>query len=71
VRGLHHDLPGVDGQVGIVEAPVELLLGHRLVRRVVIRSKVIMRQRLGGGYPLLGVEDEHALEEIDRCNALA
>lgn len=56
-RSLHHDLPRINGEFGVVEAPVELLVGHRLVGGIVVRGKVLMRQGLSGSYPLLGVKD--------------
>lgn len=61
----HHDLPCVDGQIGVVEAPVELLLGDGLIGGVVVRSQVLVGQSLGGCYPLLGIEHEHALQEVN------
>ena len=56
---VHHHLPGVDWQVSIVEAPVELLLCLWLVRRVMIRRDVFVRESFGGCYPFPRIEDEH------------
>lgn len=61
----HHDLPCVDREIGVVETPIELLLGNRLVGGVVVGRKVLVGQGLGGSYPLLGVKDKHALEKVD------
>lgn len=61
----HHDLPRVYREVGVVETPVELLLGNGLVAGVVVRGEVLVSQSLGRRYSLLGVEDEHLLQEID------
>lgn len=63
----HHDLPRVDRQIGVVEAPVKLLLRHGLVGRVVVRRQVLVGQRLLRRYPLLGVEDEHPFQQVDGC----
>lgn len=62
---IHHDLPSVHWQIGVVEAPVELLLSHGLIGGVMVRGEVVVRERLGGRYSLLGVEDEHPLQEVD------
>lgn len=61
----HHDLPCVHGEIGVVETPIELLLGNRLVGGIVIRSKVLVGEGLGGRDALLGIEDKHFLEEVD------
>lgn len=64
---VHHHLPAVDRQVGVVEAPVELFLSRRLIRRVVVRLKEGVGERLGRRDARPGVEDKHLLEQIDRC----
>lgn len=33
----HHDLPRVHGQICVVEGPIELLLGDRLIGGIVVR----------------------------------
>lgn len=66
MQNSHHNLPCVNWQIGIIKAPVELDLSNRLVCWVMVRRKVLVRQRLGSCYPLLGVEDQHALEKVDR-----
>jgi len=58
---LHHDLPCVDGQVCIVEGPIELLLRDRLIGWVVVRGQVWVCKRLLRSYTLLGVKDQHVL----------
>lgn len=63
---VHHDLPGVDGEIGVVEAPVERFRRNGLVGRVVIRRKVLVRKRLGRVDSFPGVEDEHLLEQVQR-----
>jgi len=63
--GVHHNLPCVNRQISVVEAPIELLLGHRLVGRVMVWRKVLVLECLGCRDALLGIEDEHALEEVD------
>ena len=62
---VHHDLPGVDGEVRVVETPVELLGRLRLVRRVVVGRDVLVPERLGGRNAFARVKDEHLLEQID------
>jgi hypothetical protein len=62
---IHHNLPCVDWQVSIVERPVKLLLSHRLIGRVVVWRKVFVRKGLCCCDALLGVEDQHSLEEVD------
>jgi len=64
---VHHHLPGVDWQVSVVEAPVELLFRFRLVRRVVIWRDVFMCESFGGSYPFPGIEDEHLVQKVKRC----
>lgn len=70
-QDVHHDLPRVHGQVGIVKAPVKLLLGHGLVAGVVVRREVLVRESLGRRYPLLGVEHQHALEQVNSYNKVS
>lgn len=62
--GVHHDLPCVNRQVGVVERPVECLLSLGLVSRVVVRSEVWMRKSLSGADTRSRVEDEHLFEQI-------
>jgi hypothetical protein len=61
----HHDLPGVNGQIGVVERPVELLLSNGLISRVVVRRKVGVGERGTGLYAGTRVEDEHLLKELN------
>jgi len=63
--GVHHDLPCVYGQIGVIETPVELLIGHGLIGGVVVRSEVVISQGVGRGDTLLGVENQHPLEKLD------
>lgn len=63
---VHHDLPGIDRQLRVVERPIELLAGDGLVRGVMIRCDVLVRERLGGIDTFTWVEDEHLLEQIER-----
>lgn len=62
---VHHDLPRIDWQFRVVERPVELLVRDWLVRGVVIRCNVLVRERLGGIDTFTWVEDEHLLEEVE------
>lgn len=64
---VHHNLPCVHRQVRVVERPVELLLRHRLVGRVVIRREVFVRESVACSHSCSRVEDEHSLEEVDGC----
>lgn len=64
---LHHDLPCIDGQVSIVETPIELLLSYRLICRVMVGREIVVSKSLSGGYALLGVKDKHTLEKINSC----
>ena len=61
---VHHDLPGIDGEVCVVEAPIKLLGRLGLVRRVVIRRDVFMRERLCRGDSFPGIKDKHLLEKV-------
>jgi hypothetical protein len=61
----HHDLPGVNGQIGVVERPVELLLGNGLISRVVVRRKVGVSERGTSLYAGTRVEDQHLLQELN------
>ncbi len=58
-------------KVSVVEAPIKLLVGDGLVGRVMVGSQVLVGQALGGRYPCLRVEDEHALQEVDRYHGSA
>lgn len=46
---VHHHLPCIDRQIRIVKAPVKLLRRGRLIRRVVVRRQVLVRETVGGG----------------------
>lgn len=61
---VHHDLPSVDGQVSVVETPVEDLSRCGLVGWVVVRREVLVRQALGSGDARSRVEHEHLLEQV-------
>lgn len=63
---LHHNFPCVNGQVRIVETPIELFFRDRLICGVVVRCKVLVAQGLSGCYPRLGVKDQHALQQVHR-----
>ena len=65
---LHHDLPRVNRQVGIIETPIKLLFGDGLVCGIVVGCQVLMGEGVGGCYALLGVEDEHTFQKIDSCS---
>lgn len=65
---VHHHFPGVDWQVSVVEAPVELLLRFRLVLSVVIWCDVFVCESFGSSYPLPGIEDEHLVQKVKRYN---
>jgi hypothetical protein len=62
---LHHNLPCINRQIGVVETPVKLFLGHRLVCRIMVGRKIIVSESLSGSYPLLGVKDKHAFEKVN------
>lgn len=62
---IHHDFPRVDGQVCIVERPIELLLRNWLISRVVVWGEVWVSKSLLRSYTLLGVKDQHVFQEID------
>lgn len=62
---LHHDLPCINRQIGVVETPVEFFLSHRLVCRVMVGRKVVVSESLSGSYSLLGVKDKHAFEKVN------
>lgn len=62
----HHDLPCIHGQVSIVKTPVELLFGDRFIRWIMVRREVVVTQCVGCCYPLLGIKDQHALQQINR-----
>jgi hypothetical protein len=63
---IHHDLPGIHRKVGVIERPIKLLLGLRLVGRVVVGREVFVRKCFPSADSLLGIENEHSLQEIDR-----
>lgn len=63
----HHDLPCIDRQISIVEAPVKLLVGNGLIGGVVVGAEVLVGEGVSCGDTLLGVENEHPLEEVDGC----
>ena len=65
---VHHHLPGIDWQVSIVEAPVELLLRFRLIGSVVIWRDVFVCESFGGRYPFPGIKDEHFVQKVERYN---
>ena len=67
---IHHDLPGIYREVGIVEAPIELFSRLWLVGGVMIGRDVFMRERLGSGDAFSWVKDEHLLEKVNRCGQL-
>lgn len=58
---IHHNFPGVNGQVCVVERPIELLLRDRLVSGVVVWGEVWVSESLLRSYTLLGVKDQHVL----------
>lgn len=58
---LHHDFPCVNGQISIVERPIELLFSDWLIGRIVVRRKVWVSECLLRSYTLLRVKDEHVL----------
>lgn len=62
---VHHDLPGVDWEIGIVEAPIELLSGDGFVGWVVVGSNVFVLETFSGVYSLSRIEDQHLLEECE------
>jgi hypothetical protein len=68
LNDLHHDLPGIDGEVGIVERPIELFLGNRLVCGIVIWSEIWMSKSFGGCDALLWCKHQHAFQHINGCN---
>jgi hypothetical protein len=64
---IHHDLPGIDWQVGIIERPIELLLSLGFIGGIVVGGEVRVGQSVGSSDTCTGVEDEHALEQLDGC----
>ena len=64
---IHHNLPCVHWEVGVVERPVELLPGYWLVCWVVVWREVLVREGVGRLDTLAWVENEHALEKVDCC----
>ena len=63
---VHHDLPSVHRQVRIVERPVKHLCRNRLVRGVMVRSEVFMRQCFRRRDTGPGVEYEHLFKQVER-----
>jgi len=63
---VHHDLPGINGQIGIVETPIEHLGGSRLIGGVVVGCEVLVRESLGSGDTGARVEYQHLLEQVKR-----
>lgn len=61
---VHHDLPGVDGEIGIGEAPVKDSLGDGLIGLIVVGGKIFVGESLGGGDTLAGIENKHLLEKV-------
>lgn len=62
---VHHDLPSIARQIGLVERPVEWLVRDRLVRRVVVGLEEGVGETLFRVDSGLGVVDEHFGEEVD------
>lgn len=58
---VHHDFPRINREIRVIERPVEFFFGNRLIRRIVIRSKVWMSKSLAGADALLRVEHKHLL----------
>lgn len=63
---VHHDFPSVDRQIGIVETPIERFRRDGFIGRIVIRSQVLVSQRLGRIDSFPGIEDEHFFEKVER-----
>jgi len=61
---IHHDFPGIDGKVGIIEAPVKLLASNWLIRGVVIRRNIFVVQRLSCVYSFSGIKYKHFFQKI-------
>ena len=59
---VHHDFPCVHRKIGIVERPIKLFFGHRLIGRVVIWCEIRVSESVSGFDTLPGVEDQHTLE---------
>jgi hypothetical protein len=68
---VHHDFPGINWKVRVIERPVELLFCYRLVRRVMVWGEIFVCQGVGCLYSLLGIEYKHVLEEFNCCEVLA
>lgn len=62
---IHHDLPAIDGEFGVVEGPVEAFAGHWFVCRIVVRGQVFVGQSLDSAGSCSGIKDEHFLNQID------
>ena len=65
---VHHDLPRLGWEIGIVERPIEGLGRLRLVGRIVVGLKEGVGESIGGGDSSARIEDEHLLEEVDGCS---
>lgn len=61
---VHHNLPGVDGQIGVVERPVKDLGSDWLILGVVVGLQVGVVQGVASSDTLLGVKHKHALQQI-------
>jgi hypothetical protein len=62
---VHHDLPRIARQVGLVERPVERLVCLWLVRRVVVGLEEGVGETVAGVDSGFGVVDEHLGEQVD------
>lgn len=61
---VHHHLPGVDGQIGVVEGPVKDLGSDWLILGVVVGLQIGVVQGIASSDTLLGVKHKHALQQI-------
>lgn len=61
---VHHDLPCVYWEVGVVETPIELFRGNRLIGWIVIWRDILVRKRRGSIYTFSGIKDQHLLQKI-------
>lgn len=62
---VHHHLPSINGQIRIVEAPVELFSRSGLVRRVVVRRQVFVCETVRRVDTCSRVKDEHLFEQVE------
>jgi hypothetical protein len=58
-------LPGVYGEIGVVEGPVEFLACFGFVGWVVVGCEVFVFEGLFCVDSCAGVEDEHAFQQVD------